>query len=260
VPVADMLGLHDRTGRNWRRIPPEQIAYITANRPFVRRRAGLRFPAVDNKWYVTEYSDAALEIAEGWYDDPQHHFEAIGQARAYVPARTKSMLRPLYDDWALAGQNLALGRPATQSSVAEAPATRTPEADAAGAVNGSFVERYGFHTQEEDQPWWQVDLEALSVIEAVIVFNRVDHPVIAIRATPLRILLSADAATWTVAYETETGFGGLDGHPLFWRPSDRTTARYVRLQAVRRTILHLVEVEVFGIQADPGGARVLPQG
>ena len=205
VPVADMLALHDRRGRNWRGIPSEQIAYINANRPFIRRRAGLQFPVVDSKWYVTEYTDAAMEIAEGWYDDPQHHFEAIGQARGYQPARSRSMLTPLFETWALAGENLALGRPATQSSVGEAPAIRTPEADAAGAVNGSFVERYGFHTQEEDQPWWQVDLEARSVIEAVIVFNRVDHPVIAMRAVPLRILLSADAVTWTVAYETECG-------------------------------------------------------
>jgi hypothetical protein len=254
VPVADMLRFHDQTGRNWRRIPPEQIAYIIANRPFVKRPAGLQFPAVDNKWYVTEYCDAAMEIAEGWYDDPQHHFEAVGRVRDYLPARTKSMLASLYDAWALNGQNLAFGRPATQSSVAEAPAGRTPEADAAGAVDGSFIERYGFHTQEEDQPWWQVDLEALSVIEAVIVFNRIDHPFVAMRATPLRIMLSADGAAWTVAYETEAGqaIGGLDGNPLFWRPNDRTTARYIRLQAVRRTILHLVEVEVFGVQADTG--------
>ncbi len=251
VPVVDMLRFHDRTGRNWRRVSAEQIAYITANRPFIKRRVGAPFPVVDNKWYVAEHPDAAMEIAEGWYDDPQHHFEAIGEARGHPPARNKAMLTALYDTWALTGQNLALGRPATQSSVGEAPADRTPEADAAGAVNGSFIERYGFHTKDEDQPWWQVDLEAQSVIEAVVVFNRIDHPVIAKRAVPLRILLSVDGATWTVAFETELyqEFGGLDGNPLFWRPPGGAAARYVRLQAVRRTFLHLVEVEVFGVRA-----------
>lgn len=145
--------------------------YITTNRPFAKRRTGLKFPAVDSKWYVTEYPDVAIEIAEGWYDDPQHHFEVVGQARSYLPARTRSMLTSLYETWALTGQHLALGRPAAQSSVGEAPANRAPEADAAGAVNGSFVDRYGFHTQEEDQPWWEVDLEARSAVEAVIVFT-----------------------------------------------------------------------------------------
>ncbi len=254
LPVANMLQSYDRTGRNWRRIPREQLAYITANRPFIRRRAGLQFPAVDNKWYVEQYPDAAGEIADGWYEDPQHHFEAVGQTRGYLPARSRAMLAPLYQSWGLAGRNLALRQPATQSSVGEAPPGHTREADAAGAVDGSFVERYGFHTREEDQPWWQVDLQAQSIIEAAVVYNRIDHPVIAMRATPLRILLSADGVIWTVAYETDSLFGGLDGNPLFWCAPAGTVARFIRLQAVRRTFLHLVQVEVFGVRADTAGS------
>ena len=41
-------------------------------------------------------------------------------------------------------------------------------------------------------------------------------------------------------------FGGADGNPLRWQPETAVQARYVRLQATRRTTLYLSQVEVFG--------------
>jgi hypothetical protein len=251
LPEAETLRFHDVAGKNWRMIPPEQVSYIVNNRPFIGRRSGLRVPTVNERWYLREYQVAAAEISEGWYADPQHHFEAAGQARGYLSDSGNAAVS-MYPELAFDGTNLALGRAASQSSVAEWSVGRTVQDDAAGAVNGSFVERYGFHTAEEYQPWWQVDLGGRAGIEAVVVYNRIDHPAIRMRATPLRILLSDDGETWTAVHETgpDERIGGTDGHPLIWQPAERAVARFVRLQAVRTTILHLVEVEVFGTYHD----------
>jgi F5/8 type C domain-containing protein len=248
LPEAEALRFHDRVGKNWRMIPSEQVSYIVKNRPFIGRRAGLRIPTVDARWYLQEYPIAAAEISDGWYEDSQHHFEATGQARGYLPDVGFDEPATVYPELAFEGTNLALGRPASQSSIAEWSVGATVEHDAAGAINGSFAERYGFHTAEEYQPWWQVDLERQAALEGVVVFNRIDHPAIAARATPLRILLSDDGAAWTLVHETGADelIGGTDGNPLVWRPADRVVARFVRLQAARQTMLHLVEVEVFG--------------
>ncbi|MFO1028907.1 MAG: discoidin domain-containing protein [Acetobacteraceae bacterium] len=145
-------------------------------------------------------------------------------------------------------RNLALGCPTLQSSVSDWSNEITPEADSAGAVNGRFDHAYGFHTAEEDQPWWQVDLRQPCAIDAVVVYNRLEHPVIASRASPLCILLSMDGTVWTSVFTSPPGetIGGRDGNPLTWRPPAPTVARYLRLQVLRRSMLHLVQVEVYG--------------
>ncbi|XP_075599255.1 uncharacterized protein LOC142600284 isoform X1 [Balearica regulorum gibbericeps] len=70
-------------------------------------------------------------------------------------------------------QNVALGRPATQSSVLDASSV------AANAVDGnrdSDWERGDScaHTVEEPEPWWRVDLGRRHVVYAVLVKNRHD--------------------------------------------------------------------------------------
>jgi hypothetical protein len=72
--------------------------------------------------------------------------------------------------------NIALGKPATQSSVG--PASRNPSVrnDAAGAVNGLLTGTYGFHTGHDDPPWWMVDLEEPYRLSSVWIFNRLDAP------------------------------------------------------------------------------------
>ncbi len=66
------------------------------------------------------------------------------------------------------GIDIARGKPATQSSLSPF-STRD---DALGAVDGTLTGKFGFHTDLEDRPWWQVDLLEVVVLEEVIVFNR----------------------------------------------------------------------------------------
>src|SRR5215469_2470915 len=68
--------------------------------------------------------------------------------------------------------NVALNRPATQSSVSIWSRAKAPEGDAAGAVNGRLDGEAGFHTERESSPWWQVDLGEVYGISEVRIFNR----------------------------------------------------------------------------------------
>jgi hypothetical protein len=63
--------------------------------------------------------------------------------------------------------NLALNKSATQSSVSAWSHGRTCEEDARGGNNGTISGSYGFHTEKEREPWWQVDLEDVFEIQEI---------------------------------------------------------------------------------------------
>lgn len=138
-------------------------------------------------------------------------------------------------------RNLALNRPAQQSSRSEWSSPTDPQ----GAVNGIKNGGFGFHTQGELNPWWQVDLGAVCNLQEVRVFNRQDC--CAERARTLRVLLSHDGQTWQTAYVHDGSvFGGAsDGRPLKVHLQGQR-ARFLRLQVMENTYLHLDEVEVYG--------------
>jgi hypothetical protein len=93
-----------------------------------------------------------------------------------------------------------------------------------------------FHTNEDDDPWLQIDLgqpQQFSVIEVV---NRRDC--CPERAVPLAIEVSADGAVWREVARQKKSF-------TTWKAQiPPTRARYVRARALRRTWLHLERVTV----------------
>lgn len=147
---------------------------------------------------------------------------------------------------AAAQTNLALNKPARQSSTS---AWSTAN-DAQGAVNGVKNGSFGFHTDIENQPWWQVDLQQVYPLGEIHVYNRMEE---AARAASLLILLSNDGSTWQQVYsQGGTVFGGVtDGKPLKVNLSGRQ-ARFVRLQLAARQYFHLDEVEVYAGSSGTG--------
>jgi len=136
--------------------------------------------------------------------------------------------------------NLALNRPAQQSSSSQ---WSRPN-DAAGAVDGVKNGGYGFHTNQEHNPWWQVDLGHRQRLDEVVIYNRQDC--CSERARTLRVLLSEDGHHWRQAYVHDGRvFGGVRGGPLRV-DLDGRHARFVRLQLAERQWFHLDEVEIFG--------------
>jgi FkbM family methyltransferase len=102
--------------------------------------------------------------------------------------------------------NIALGKPATQSSLS----AWSKPADAQGGNNGSRTGGFGFHTGLEASPWWQVDLGREQSIREIRIFNRLQNG--SERARSLRVLLSADEVHWHLVHD-QAGkrFGGIEG-------------------------------------------------
>jgi hypothetical protein len=94
-----------------------------------------------------------------------------------------------------------------------------------------------FHTIEEQNPWFEIDLVRPTTIHRLHVRNRADC--CSERAVPLVAEVSLDRSTWQQVARTDSPFADWD--PSF--PPAR--ARYVRLRVPRFTTLHLEDVKVF---------------
>ncbi|MCU0874696.1 MAG: discoidin domain-containing protein, partial [Pirellulaceae bacterium] len=163
-----------------------------------------------------------------------------GALRAEGPAVTREQLEA---DWL---RQLELRfKPASGG-----PASVTVAEDAGGAVDGVKDGKWGFHTENEEQPWWQVDLQQSTALDRIVLYNRCDGGYAA-RASRILILLSDDARDFRQVYQHDgTDFlGHADGKPLSV-PLDGAEARYVRLQLPGRSYFHLDEVEIYARGAD----------
>ncbi|MFN7492227.1 MAG: discoidin domain-containing protein [Cyclobacteriaceae bacterium] len=149
--------------------------------------------------------------------------------------------------WSIASaqiENFALKKRATASSFTEVGGLKFP----GGAVDGIKNGAYGFHTQREDNPWWQVDLGMEIAIEKIVIYNRQDC--CSERARTIQVFLSTDGVNFENAYQHKGSiFGGArDQKPLQVQLQFKM-ARFVRLQLNERNALHLDEVEVYGVMA-----------
>lgn len=122
-----------------------------------------------------------------------------------------------------------------------------PEADASGGCDGVINGRWGFHTDNSDQPWWQVDLQAGQTVSRIQVWNRCDNDNSAANSSKILLLVSTDGQDWQTVYRHSAGtfFGKKDNKPLQVQLTNVTT-RFLRVQLEGKGALHLDEVEVFG--------------
>ena len=130
----------------------------------------------------------------------------------------------------------------------------TTETDARGACDGVKDGKYAFHTAQEPNPWWQVDLGEMFPLSRLVVFNRLDYAPGLHNADNLRILTSDDGKQWTLRHEIKNQhFGGVSGAPpLEVRFKEgEVRARFVRLQisSAAPIYFHLDEVEIYGSAA-----------
>ncbi len=63
-----------------------------------------------------------------------------------------------------------------ESLMATNPLVLVPRDDAAGGCDGVKDGGHGFHTEKQDQPWWQVDLGKRQPVARVVIWNRCDCP------------------------------------------------------------------------------------
>jgi hypothetical protein len=105
------------------------------------------------------------------------------------------------------------------------------------ATLGPFPPSLMFHTNFENGPWFEIDLEAPLPVQGVRIKNRSDC--CGDRAIPLVVEVSLDRQRWQVVAGMGSAFAVWD--PRF----PPVTARYVRLRVGRESALHLEEVQVF---------------
>jgi hypothetical protein len=93
-----------------------------------------------------------------------------------------------------------------------------------------------FHTEEEQNPWVEIDLGSQQVIRRIEVSNRADC--CADREVPLIAEISRAGMQWTEVGRRTTDF-------LSWTAKfPPATARYVRLRVPRRVMFHLRAIAV----------------
>ncbi|WP_240359634.1 Vps62-related protein [Pyxidicoccus trucidator] len=153
---------------------------------------------------------------------------------------------PVDEVEAALGANLALGKPALQSS-------NYPHGggEAMRAVDGNTSGNWGHnsvtHTDNQLQPWWQVDLQGIQPLSNVVLYNRTDC--CSERLQNFRVRVSDDGMSWQ-----DYPFAGVA--PVQSTFAINRPARYVRVQLDGTGILSLAEVQVFApTQPAHGGVR-----
>ena len=93
-----------------------------------------------------------------------------------------------------------------------------------------------FHTNNEQDPWFEIDLGAPTTFSWMTIQNRMDMGVA--RASPLVVEVTDDHQTWRELARQPDPF-------LTWQPRfPAVTSRYVRLRVLKKTWFHLEAVEV----------------
>ena len=133
--------------------------------------------------------------------------------------------------WREDAADLAVGRAWRTSSTYGGVGCRSPlQSCSEGA--GFF-----FHTLEEEKPWIELDLGSPELVSAVRLDNRSDC--CSERAVPLAIEVSTDQKRFSEVSRRSENFDS-------WRAEfEPVPARYVRVRALRRTLLHLSRIRVF---------------
>jgi hypothetical protein len=123
------------------------------------------------------------------------------------------------------------------------PVTR--ESDAAGGVDGVKDGAWGFHTESEQNPWWQVDFGQETELERVVIWNRCDGGM-GERNSRIKVLASLDGKDFKPIYQHDgkVFFGFTDQRPLSVALHG-AKARFLRLALEGRSYFHLDEVEAF---------------
>ena len=139
---------------------------------------------------------------------------------------------------AVAGENIAAHKPASQSSIAYG-------GDASRAVDGNrdnaWSHRSVTHTDFQDHSWWKVDLEKEESVGTVRIYNRGDGDV-ANRLSNFDVILLDKAGNEV----TRQHIDSLNNQPTIDVQFTGVNARYVKVELNNsKTPLSLAEVEVY---------------
>ena len=157
--------------------------------------------------------------------------------------------------------NLSLGKETQQSST-KASGNSSLAVD--GILTGGDPWKGEIqHTQNEAQPWWQVDLGQVSQVSEIHLFNRTNccqdrlrDFVILLSESAFPANASLDQLLATPSIEAIPYDG--EGQPTYIFPME-TKARFVRVQLRGQRSLHMAEVAVLGCIPNDNEAPITPE-
>ena len=141
--------------------------------------------------------------------------------------------------------NIAFRKPAHQSSTCGWSRETEIARDAALSNDGDVFSSFGGHTDQEDHPWWRVDLGELREVTGFRIHNRAGHEE---RVRGFQIFVSADDLRWEMVH-ADAGPGDPPTVIDIDLPESIRT-RLVKVVIPRITILHMREFEVLGRSPD----------
>ena len=140
--------------------------------------------------------------------------------------------------------NVALARPAWQSSTSPWSNPHDYRLDAEGGNNGNRDVDHGFHTGGGSGNYWAVDLQQSILLTEVRIYNRHAY---AGRLDGFRLLASLDGEAWHLVYRSppEIDLARTVGEPI--RIPLFTPARLLRVESQEDDYFHFREFEAYGM-------------
>ncbi|VVH67380.1 Late competence protein ComGC, access of DNA to ComEA, FIG007487 [uncultured Gammaproteobacteria bacterium] len=141
--------------------------------------------------------------------------------------------------------NLALGKPATQSSTFLYHSINPVAGYAVdGNTDGYFLNKSTTHTEYAQGAWWQVDLGSKKDIKQIIIYNRTDCCVNRLSNYQVSISDKADFSTHTYQQDFHVA---PNPRKIIQLDASGKQGRYVRIQLLDSDYLSLAEVQVIGV-------------
>jgi len=147
-------------------------------------------------------------------------------------------------------QNLAFRKHAKQSSTHKFIRDKRayPRAEIAldGVLEGNCMMEQTSWTDQEAQPWWQVDLEENCKISSIQIYNRTDKDMDALKDSQVSVLDAANKPVWSKQQAAAP-------NPAVTLDTGGVVGRYVKIQLAGTNNLALAEVIVSGAPVAAGG-------
>ncbi|MCX6876188.1 MAG: SUMF1/EgtB/PvdO family nonheme iron enzyme [Verrucomicrobia bacterium] len=186
---------------------PEAAPYDTTPVKPVPEPAPAAAPVATSGWpfstaeAIRKQQETAPTGTQGQLTLPLTDCQAVTPAGRYLrvaagPARWLSITEAQIFS---GGTNIALGKPATQSSIYQNAGARLA---VDGNTDGVFLHGTVTHTQNGPDEWWEVDLGAVFPIEQITLWNRTDTAGERLAAVTVTLMGEQRRAVWSARTET----------------------------------------------------------
>jgi hypothetical protein len=211
---------------------------------------------VDGKLVVNDWSNhgprersGTISLKAGQnYPIQLEYYESSGGAVAKLlwssPKQAKQIIpaAQLKTEISTAVDNIALGKPTTQSSIAY---NGHPSRAVDGNTSGQYGDKTVSHTDFQSAPWWRVDLGGAFSVKSVTLFNRTDC--CGDRLSDFRVDY-LDQNGKTIATQAHPGRAAVETNIAL----SAQGVHAVRVQLNGTNALSLAEVQVFGSSSGGG--------